>query len=60
MIGCMICSVEMIVYTIKENRTSEIIAREFSEWKVSIHGILRDVVEDARNKEPWIHVERLD
>jgi hypothetical protein len=36
LIGCMNRSVEMMVDTVKEGRTTEIIAREFCERKVSV------------------------
>jgi hypothetical protein len=36
MIGCMNRSMEMILGIVKEWKTTEIITREFSEWKVSV------------------------
>jgi hypothetical protein len=60
MIGNMNRSVQMMVDTIKENRIKEIITREFSEWKVSIQGNLRDVVEDARNREAALDMEGME
>jgi hypothetical protein len=49
----------MMVDTIKERRTTEVIDKEFNEWRVSVQEILRDVVEDAGEKEVQIDLERL-